>query len=79
MTSIDEESRVSDDLERIVELPSLGTSLDESNEFAFYDTLEDLVFMPSWSLSGTVDDFTYDNDSLLNSVFQESFSWKYFP
>ena len=79
VTSIDEESSVSDNLEKIVELPSLGTSLDESNEFVFFDSLEDLVFMPSWSLSGTVDDFTYDNDSLLNSVFQESFSWKYFP
>ncbi|CAN6915723.1 unnamed protein product [Brassica oleracea] len=79
VTSVDEESMVSDGLDNIVELPSLGTSLDESSEFVFFDSLEDLVFMPSWSLSGTVDDFTYDNDSLLNSVFQESFSWKYFP
>ncbi|CAN6918600.1 hypothetical protein Bca4012_086744 [Brassica carinata] len=76
VTSIDEESRVSDDLEKIVELPSLGTSLDESNEFAFYDTLEDLVFMPSWLRGGPGDDFTYNNnDSPLNSVFDESFSW----
>ncbi|KAF3595921.1 hypothetical protein DY000_02027774 [Brassica cretica] len=79
VTSVDEESMVSDGLDNIVELPSLGTSLDESSEFVFFDSLEDLVFMPSWSLSGTVDDFTYDNDSLLNSVFQESFSWKHFP
>ncbi|CDY13503.1 BnaA03g52210D [Brassica napus] len=79
VTSVDEDSTVSDDLDNIVELPSLGTSLDESSEFVFFDSLEDLVFLPSWSLSGTVDDFTYDNDSLLNSVFQESFSWKHFP
>ncbi|KAF2542232.1 hypothetical protein F2Q68_00029012 [Brassica cretica] len=60
----------------IDELPSLGTSLDESNEFAFYDTLEDLVFMPSWLRGGPGDDFTYNNnDSPLNSVFDESFSW----
>ncbi|KAG2249916.1 hypothetical protein Bca52824_089544 [Brassica carinata] len=35
VTSIDEESTVSDELEKIVELPSLGTSVDESNEFVF--------------------------------------------
>ncbi|KAL0739343.1 hypothetical protein Bca4012_015553 [Brassica carinata] len=74
-TSVDEESMVSDDLDNIVELPSLGTSLNESNEFVFFDSLEDLVFMPSWSLSDALDDFTYDTDSPLNSVFQESFSW----
>ncbi|KAJ4899186.1 Ethylene-responsive transcription factor ERF043 [Raphanus sativus] len=78
---VDEESMVSDDLvqDSIVELPSLGTSLDESNEFVFFDSLEDLVFMPSRSLSGALDDFTYDNDSPLNSSFQESFSWMHFP
>ncbi|KAJ4913752.1 Ethylene-responsive transcription factor ERF043 [Raphanus sativus] len=76
VTSIDEESTVSDDLEKIVELPSLGTSLDESNEFVFYDTLDDLVFMPSWLRGGPEDYFTYNsNDSPLNSVFDESFSW----
>uniref|UniRef100_A0A1J3E8D7 AP2/ERF domain-containing protein n=1 Tax=Noccaea caerulescens TaxID=107243 RepID=A0A1J3E8D7_NOCCA len=78
-TSIDEVSRVSDDLEEIVELPSLGTSLDESNEFVFFDSLE---LMPSWLRGGTDEDFTYNNnnDSPLNSVFQESsFSWQHFP
>ncbi|CAH2077145.1 unnamed protein product [Thlaspi arvense] len=79
VTSIDEESTVSDDLEKIVELPSLGTSLDESNEFVFFDSLEDLVFMPSWLRSGTDEDFTYNNDSPLNSAFEETFSWKHFP
>ncbi|CAH8360724.1 unnamed protein product [Eruca vesicaria subsp. sativa] len=69
VTSVDEESiMVSEDLDNIVELPSLGTSLDESNEFVFFDSLEDLVFMPSWS-----------DDSPLNSGFEESFSWKHFP
>ncbi|KAF8113275.1 hypothetical protein N665_0053s0026 [Sinapis alba] len=77
VTSIDEGSTVSEDLEKIVELPSLGTSLDESNEFVFFDTLDDLVFMPSWLRGGVEDDFTYNNndDSPLNSVFDESFSW----
>ncbi|CAH8377934.1 unnamed protein product [Eruca vesicaria subsp. sativa] len=79
VTSIDEESTVSDDLEKIVELPSLGTSLDESNEFVFFDTLDDLVFMPTWLHGGPEDDFTYNNDSPLNSVFDESFSLKHFP
>lgn len=79
VTSIDEVSRVSDDLEEIVELPSLGTSLDESNEFVFFDSLE---LMPSWLRGGTDEDFTYNNnnDSPFNSVFQEtSFSWQHFP
>ncbi|KAF8080080.1 hypothetical protein N665_0976s0006 [Sinapis alba] len=74
VTSVGEESTVSEDLDNIVELPSLGTSLDESNEFVFFDSLEDLVFMPTW-----LDDFTYDSDSPMSSVFQESFSWKHFP
>ncbi|CAA7025473.1 unnamed protein product [Microthlaspi erraticum] len=78
VTSIDEVSRVSDGLDAIVELPSLGTSLDESNEFVFFDSLE---LMPSWLRGGTDEDFTYNsNDSPLNSVFEESsFSWKHFP
>ncbi|KAL0726451.1 hypothetical protein Bca4012_022544 [Brassica carinata] len=76
VTSIDEESTVSDELEKIVELPSLGTSVDESNEFVFFDTLDDMVFMPSWLRGGPEDYFTYNNnDSPLNSVFDESFSW----
>ncbi|KAL0679793.1 hypothetical protein Bca4012_007774 [Brassica carinata] len=79
VTSIDEESSVSDNLEKIVELPSLGTSLDESNEFVFFDSLEDLVYMPPWLHSGMEDDFTYNNDSPLNLVFEESFSWNQFP
>ncbi|VVB10629.1 unnamed protein product [Arabis nemorensis] len=79
VTSI-EESGVSEDLEKIVELPSLGTSLDESNEFVFFDSLEDLVFVPPW-LRGGEEDFTtsYNYDSPLSSVFEESFSWKRFP
>ncbi|KAF3548735.1 hypothetical protein DY000_02010096 [Brassica cretica] len=76
---IDEESSVSDNLEKIVELPSLGTSLDESNEFVFFDSLEDLVYMPPWLHSGMEDDFTSNNDSPLNLVFEESFSWNQFP
>ncbi|KAG2319550.1 hypothetical protein Bca4012_054209 [Brassica carinata] len=78
MTSIDEESTVSDNLDKIVELPSLGTSLDESNEFVFFDSLEDLVYIPPWLHSGMEDDFTYNNDSPLK-VFEESFSWNHFP
>lgn len=83
VTSI-EESTVSDDLDEIVELPSLGTSLDESNEFVFFDSLEDLVFMPQWLRGGgggtEEEDFTtYNNDSPFSSVFEESFSWKHFP
>ncbi|KAG7618193.1 DNA-binding domain superfamily [Arabidopsis thaliana x Arabidopsis arenosa] len=78
VTSI-EESTVSDDLDEIVKLPSLGTSLNESNEFVIFDSLEDLVYMPRW-LSGTEEEvFTYNNnDSSLNysSVFE---SWKHFP
>ncbi|XP_010447343.1 PREDICTED: ethylene-responsive transcription factor ERF043-like [Camelina sativa] len=82
VTSI-EESAVSDDLDEIVELPSLGTtSLNESNEFVVFDSLEELVYMPPW-LSGTdTDDFTYNNNgsssssSLNSSVFE---SWKHFP
>ncbi|XP_010432661.1 PREDICTED: ethylene-responsive transcription factor ERF043-like [Camelina sativa] len=79
VTSI-EESAVSDDLDEIVELPSLGTtSLNESNEFVVFDSLEELVYMPPW-LSGTdTDDFTYNNassSSLNSSVFE---SWKHFP
>ncbi|KFK29897.1 hypothetical protein AALP_AA7G192600 [Arabis alpina] len=80
VTSI-EENAVSEDLDEIVELPSLGTSLNESNEFVFFDSLEDLVFMPSW-LRGGDEDFTtslYNDDSPLSSVFEESFSWKHFP
>ncbi|XP_010437852.1 PREDICTED: ethylene-responsive transcription factor ERF043-like [Camelina sativa] len=81
VTSI-EESAVSDDLDEIVELPSLGTtSLNESNEFVVFDSLEELVYMPLW-LSGTdTDDFTCNNNassssSLNSSVFE---SWKHFP
>ncbi|CAH8326482.1 unnamed protein product [Eruca vesicaria subsp. sativa] len=80
VTSIDEGGcTVSDDLDKIVELPSLETSLDGPNEFVFFDTLEDLVFMPPWLHSGVEDDFTYNNDSLLSSDFEESFSWQHYP
>ncbi|KAJ0247356.1 Ethylene-responsive transcription factor ERF043 [Hirschfeldia incana] len=81
VTSIDEESKVSDNLDKIVELPNLGTSVDESNEFVFFDSLEDLVYIPPWleSDSGVEDDFTYNNNSPLK-VFEESFSWNHhFP
>ncbi|KAH0894742.1 hypothetical protein HID58_057171 [Brassica napus] len=78
-TEASDKSSVSDNLEKIVELPSLGTSLDESNEFVFFDSLEDLVYMPPWLHSGMEDDFTYNNDSPLNLVFEESFSWNQFP
>ncbi|KAF8090924.1 hypothetical protein N665_0461s0010 [Sinapis alba] len=78
VTSIDEESTVSENLDKIVELPSLETSLDESNEFVFFDSLEDLVYMPPWLHGGIEDDFTYNNDSPLK-VFEESFSWNHFP
>ncbi|KAJ4880670.1 Ethylene-responsive transcription factor ERF043 [Raphanus sativus] len=77
-TSIDEESTVSDNLDKIVELPSLGTSLDESNEFVFFDSLEDLVYIPPWLHSGMEDGFTYNNDSPFK-VCEESFSWNHFP
>ncbi|EOA15715.1 hypothetical protein CARUB_v10006567mg [Capsella rubella] len=78
VTSI-EESAVSDDLEEIVELPSLGTSLNESNEFVCFDSLEELVYMPPWLTGTEADDFTYNNNassSLNSSVFE---SWKHFP
>ncbi|KAL1210296.1 Ethylene-responsive transcription factor [Cardamine amara subsp. amara] len=71
-----EESTVSEDLDEIVELPSLGTSLDESNEFVFFESLEEIVFMPPWLRGKEEEDFTYNNDSPFNSVFE---SWKHFP
>ncbi|CAH8274555.1 unnamed protein product [Arabidopsis lyrata] len=79
VTSIEESTVSDDDLDAIVKLPSLGTSVDESNEFVIFESLEDLVYMPPW-LSGTEEEevFTYNNDSSLNysSVFE---SWKHFP
>ncbi|ESQ53883.1 hypothetical protein EUTSA_v10026204mg [Eutrema salsugineum] len=79
-SSIYEESSVSDHLDEIVELPSLDTCLDESNElrseFVVFDSLE---FVPSWLRGGTEQDFTFDNDSPFDSVFEECFSWKQFP
>lgn len=78
VTSIEESTTVSDELDEIVKLPSLGTSLDESNEFVFFESLEDLVYIPPW-LNGTEEEgFTYNKGSSLNSssVFE---SWNHFP
>ncbi|CAN8327072.1 unnamed protein product [Cochlearia groenlandica] len=61
----------------IVELPSLkGTSQEKSNEFVLFDSL-DFIMPSSWLRGGRCNEdedcFTCNDDSPLNSVFEESF------
>ncbi|KAJ0260259.1 Ethylene-responsive transcription factor ERF042 [Hirschfeldia incana] len=66
-------STLSEELGEIVELPTLDDEL--KKDFALFDSLEGLVWMPPW-LDATLEEFTCGDPVLLDPLFQESL-WNY--
>ncbi|KAK7842997.1 ethylene-responsive transcription factor erf039 [Quercus suber] len=78
-----------EELSEIVELPSLGTSYELSNDFVFIDSVDGWVYPPPWyhshspSQSSSIDECgAYFRDQITETVIPSSFdfealSWEY--
>ena len=80
-TSTTSDVSTPEELSEIVELPSLGTSYELSNDFVFIDSVDGWVYPPPWyhshSQSSSIDECGgYFRDQITETVIPSSFDFE---